>query len=880
MSYQAPSVQINQVLDTSGGVANTTPTLQACIIGPAYNVLEYVAGSTTSLIKTAAINSTTAIGSMAANSNVLTFASLPPFTVGTVVFVPGANADGTTMQATVTAAAGVNLTLTSNAAVAVTNAVITQQAFLSNAAITNTFILPGQLPGQVVQTPSIQIYTNNTTVQTISTGVFGYGGSNALVYSTASGTCNTSTSATTTLSNVTNPTTYVVGDKISITGAGAAGVPLVTHILVISGTTFTIRDAAQATLTATVMAKVADSNINTTTSTLKIENGDGVTLNYTDINNVAQTFSSTVINVIAATGNITNLTIADILPSGVSPTTTVVGSAAAAATSITVTSAVGITVGSVIAIAGAGSAGSTLYTTVGAVSGAVLSSLSPAIVTAITNGASVQRQTLLQYQARKVFNNQLIPATQPISGGSNYNVSGTATTGQVIINPNPELVYGPIIKGGIYIGYNALRTDLANRVMTINDTIDNEGQFGTVDQNNPLALGVQVALANTVTSVCAIAVGSNDEIGFQAALNLAQSQRLYALAVMTNDEEVGAALSAHCVEMSTPQNALWRVGFFNSLIPTTTNIGQYTSTIVNANSGNNAITLSGGNYILTASNATFISDGVEAGDIINITAGSGSPNPIGMVEVLNVVSNQQVQVQASGTATAVSYWVSRTLSNTQRAADVAATSTTFGESRLIHVQPDICVINVGGANQVLPGYYLGCALAGMVAGQPAQQGFTKMSVAGISDLSDSNFVFTRAQLDTMAAAGTLLLVQSVAGGIPYVRHELTTDMSTYYYRELQAVKTWDYISYFFYDLLSPFIGKWNITFQTLGIIRQTIVAGATLLMSQSLPKIGPPLLGYQITTLQQDAVNIDTVDVDIQIQIPNVLNYLAVNLII
>lgn len=880
MAYELPSVNVYQQLNTSGGVANVTPTLEACIIGPAYNCLEYVAGSTTSLIKTAAVNSTTGIGSMTAGSAVLTFTTLPPFTTGQTLFVPGANADGSTMQATVISASGMLLTLSTAAGSTVTNVVVTQQAFLSNAAISNTFTLPGQLPGQVITTSSVQIYLNNATVQTISTGVFGYSGSNALVYSSASGTCNTATTTATTITNVTNPTSYVIGDKISITGAGVSGGNLTTHVLAISGTTFTIKDAVQATLTAAVMAKIADSNISSTTSTLKIENGDQVTLNYTNTSNQQVSFTSTVIGVIAATGNITNITLADILPADVSPLTTLSGSVSAAATSITVASATGFAVGSTITIPGAGPSGSTYYGTVGAVSGAVLSSLSPAIATGVASGVSVERQTLLQYQSRKLFNNQLIPATQPISGGPNYNTTSTATTGQVIINPNPELVYGLIISGAVYIAYNALRTDLSNQVMTINNTLDNEGQFGTVDQNNPLALGVQVALANTTTRVRAIAVPSNDEIGYQTALNLAQSQRLYALAVMTNDVAVGAALSAHCNQMSTPQAALWRIGFFNSLIPTTTNVGQYTSTIVNANSGNNTITLVNGNYILTASNATFISDGVEAGDMVNITAATGSPSQVGLAQVLNVISNQQLQIQATGTATAVSYWVSRTLSNTQRAADVAATSTTFESNRLIHVQPDVAIISVNGANQVLPGYYNCCALAGMVAGQPAQQGFTNMSVAGISNLSDSNFTFTRAQLDTMAAAGTLILVQATSGGVPYVRHELTTDMSTYYYRELQAVKTWDYVSYFFHDILTPFIGKWNITFQTLGIIRQTIISGATLLMSQSLPRIGAPLIGYQITSLAQDKTNTDTVNVNLQIQIPSVLNYLNVYLII
>ena len=46
MAYVIPSVLVYQQLASNGGVANVTPDLDACIIGPAYNVVSYVAKST------------------------------------------------------------------------------------------------------------------------------------------------------------------------------------------------------------------------------------------------------------------------------------------------------------------------------------------------------------------------------------------------------------------------------------------------------------------------------------------------------------------------------------------------------------------------------------------------------------------------------------------------------------------------------------------------------------------------------------------------------------------------------------------------------------------------------------------------------------------
>lgn len=879
MSYIIPSVLVYQQLANAGGVANSTPDLEACIIGPAYNVLSYVAGNTASLIKTAATSAATATASITSGSALLTFVTIPPFTIGDQLLVAGADASGGALQATVIDALGAVLTLSTTAGTTVTGALVNKQGFIVNPLISNTFNLPGQLPGQIIDSTSIQVYVNESLIQTLSTGVNGYGGNSSLTYSAAN-TTGTATSTSAVLTAVVDDSKFTVGDTISVAGAGLAGVALVAKVLVIGSGTMTLDTPASTTVASTAITKIAISNISSVTSTLLVEAGDAVEIAYTGTDSSAHVVESIVTNVIAASGIITNLTISDVLPANVSPTTTSTAGITAGASTFSLTSATGFAIGDTILIHGAGPGGTDLEATIGGLTGSVVSALSPVTSTTVSSGAIIQKRATVTFRTRKLFNNQAVPAIKPISGGANYNVSNTAVDGTITINPNPEIIYGKLISGEVYIAYNAMRTDLSGSIMTINDANDNLGQFGVVNEQNPLALGCQIALANTTTRVRAIALKTNDEAGYLEAFDLAESERVYALAVMTQSLSTGAALANHVKGLSVPEEALWRVGYFNSVIPTTIPVGDYTADLVNINSGNNSITLNTGKYVLTASNATFISDNVTPGDTINITAGTGTPSPIGTMQILNVVSNQQLVVQASGIATGIGYYITRTLSKTQRAAAVAATSTTFSSNRICHVQPDLVSVNVNGSNIVLPGYYLCCALAGLTAGFPSQQGFTNIGIAGVSDLHNSNFTFTRAQLNTMAAAGTLLYIQETPGGIPYIRHELTTDMSVYQYRELQAVKNWDFLSYYYYDKMKPFIGSWNITPDTLGTIRQTIVASSELLKSKKLPKIGAPLLGYTIQQLIQDPVNTDHVILKLQTLQPSVLNYLDLYLII
>lgn len=879
MSYTLPSVLVYEQLANAGGVANVVPDLPACVIGPAFNVLVYDSSSTASLIQTTATSAVTAVGSMTSGSAVVTFTTQSPFFVGDTLLVPGASASGSTLQGTVLSVSGYTVTLNTTAGTSVSNATVTKTGVIADNQVQNSFNLPNQLPGQKIDTTSIQVYLNNAYVETLATQFNGSSGNNVIVMNPATST-GAATASSDQITGVTNAYEFTIGDPVSVSGAGAAGATLNSVITEIVGTTLTLRDMAATTNASATITKTAVSNVNPTTSTLRMEAGDKVVLSYTNTASVAKTFTTSVVNVVNLTGTIEDVTLADVLPADLSQVTTLGSAVAANATSITVASATGFSAGDQVIIAGAGAGGSDLYTTIGAVATNTFSGLNPAIVTGVGTSATVTRIAPFTLRTRKLYNNQLLQQT--LNSYQNYNTSATATTGVVIIEPAPELAYGTVITANVNIAYSALRTDLSGAIQAITTTGDLTGILGTVSDANPLALGVDLAMANAPAStIYAIAVPSNDLVGYQTALELAEGMRLYALVPLTQDIGILTLFQQHVDQLSTPQMALWRMALVNTAIPTIQDIGQYNANMVNSNSGNNTITLVSGKYVLTASNATFMSDGVVAGDIVNITAGTGTPAVAGTtVQVLNVISNQQLQVQAMGTAVAVSYYITRNLTKTQQAAAVAAQSTAFTDKRMVHVQPDLVGITVNGTVKYLPGYYMACCIAGLIAGLPAQQGFTNIAPAGLESLSHGNFYFTRTQYDSMAAAGTCLLTQDVQSSSPYIRHELTTDMSVLQYREIQQVKNIDFLAYFFHDILKSFIGKWNIVQDSIQAVKMSINAGGSLLMGQKLPKIGAPLTSYKIASLAQDKTNLDNLDCTLQVTIPTVMNYINIYLTI
>lgn len=472
-----------------------------------------------------------------------------------------------------------------------------------------------------------------------------------------------------------------------------------------------------------------------------------------------------------------------------------------------------------------------------------------------------------------------------------------------VVNPTTYKIFS----GSFYVAYQALRQDKYSTVLTIADTTDLAGQLVEATDLNPLGLGVELALANSggapIMALSLQKVGGywpgavtpagypgDVQYDWLGALERLENQRgAYALTPLTQDLSIIDEFGVHVVSMSSPKFASWRVAIVNTKIPTELYILTNANTVAPATTATK-VTVAGKAYLQDLTE-NFITSGVTPGDEVVVTQVTTDSNPTSAVTytVNAVVNNNTLDLvgfpaHPISDASQITYYVERVLTNSQQATEVASTSSTLGTSygagRVWHIQPDQIGVTVNGATKYLPGYYLAAALAGMVAGFPVQQGFTNIAVAGIEDLRDSNFYFRRTDLDTMAAAGTCLFVQDIQGGIPYCRHELTTDMSTLQYREMMLVKNWDFLAYYFYNIAKPFIGSWNITPDTLSNIKQSLIAGCQQLMNQKLPRIGAPLLSYTEPTVVQDANNKDNVNVNLPIALVTPANYINLYLII
>ena len=433
----------------------------------------------------------------------------------------------------------------------------------------------------------------------------------------------------------------------------------------------------------------------------------------------------------------------------------------------------------------------------------------------------------------------------------------------------PSSTVCSVISGNVYIGYFALRTDLV-RVLTLAGTDEIKNELGKIIPENPLAFGAMITSANTTTSVKVVGVNSNNTAGYTAAQDLLESaEDIYSIVPLSQETEVLTIFKMHAEQMSLPEVGQWRVCIGST--PLTVNKELADGTLfIRDDASNDPI-------IIEDSTAAFQADGVLPGDILKLTSGEDSHEYV----IDTIIADNMLKVTTNIDVTYVvdseySYEVIRELDKTEQATEIEGTSTSFGSSRFVHVWPDICEID----DKEEPGYYLACAVAGMTSGLPSHQGFTRISIAGVGGLKHSGDYFNQTQLDTIANGGTFIFVKLSENAPPYVRHQLTTDMSTIEFKEFSFVKNFDFVSYICKDVLDRFLGKYNANApSTLAVLDTAVSSVMESLKLYNLPKIGSPVLNYTIESIEQLDDIRDRIEIVVNVHFPYALNVIGLHLV-
>jgi len=452
----------------------------------------------------------------------------------------------------------------------------------------------------------------------------------------------------------------------------------------------------------------------------------------------------------------------------------------------------------------------------------------------------------------------------------------------------------------IYITYRALRTAKSGEIVDIESLDDIQGKIGKIDIRNPLAVGASLAVQNTISRIRTFAIDEDNSQGYLEVLDrIEETDEVYCIVPLTQNTTVAAAIRSHVDNLSVAEEGKWRIAIWSPEL--------IREKIVQELSSAGTFQYDNTTGILTmedTTNGSFVSRNIVPTDYVRILDDDILGNPQvhpGVYEVLEVVSEQKIKLQniqytgVTGSAEyiagsvfaadfadiSVDYETFRVLDLTGIADSMALLADSYKDKRVYQVLPDQVEITLSDGEHIVPGYYLCCAIGGMVAGAPPHQGFTNLGITGVRQLYHTNKYFKQSHLDKMAEYGVYIVVQDVVGALPYTRHQISTDVIALETREMSLVKNIDYSSYFLKRGLRRFLGIYNITPATLAAITTQVDAMLVYLTEQTYPRIGAPLLqGSEIVKVAQDETFKDKVRVELNMKYPYPVNNIRVDLMI
>ena len=97
--------------------------------------------------------------------------------------------------------------------------------------------------------------------------------------------------------------------------------------------------------------------------------------------------------------------------------------------------------------------------------------------------------------------------------------------------------------------------------------------------------------------------------------------------------------------------------------------------------------------------------------------------------------------------------------------------------------------------------------------------------------------------------------------------------------ELSVVNNFDFVSRFFKRSVEPFVGTYNITSDTLGLIRASLDSAISTLRLRNRPQIGAPIINGAVELVRQASYDSGTVESRVSVVFPKVLNKIVLEIV-
>jgi len=447
----------------------------------------------------------------------------------------------------------------------------------------------------------------------------------------------------------------------------------------------------------------------------------------------------------------------------------------------------------------------------------------------------------------------------------------------------------PILGGNLFCQYKTFVPYTGEIDSVSAGASQSEVESKLYDISNESYLGKAVyfcAQNSEYNAVKFLGLATNDNTGWDNAIDkIKKVSDVYFIVPVSGEKGILEKFQFHVNQMSTSVSKKWRRVIACIIAPETEDVlvewtddmevdHDYTATVrENPDDGNkiNLFDMSDGQ------GTNLIGSGIISGYKVRYsyrTEESGETYTIYTIdEIINETSFTITDELDDIVPIAAKIEIYKILSHAKEKNYIKDYAASLNDRRICLVFPDEFIDSLGVSSY---GFYLASAITGVAASVDPQAPITNKTMNMISSVPKIFNEYTEDDLDELANAGVMLVTQDSSSSIPYIRHQLTTNVSSTEYAELSPGKNVDEISYYILSQLADYPGRYNLTDGTIEAIRFIITKAIEYKKEFSDPLIGGQLISGVIDSIEQNATQKTKLDIVLDLVVPGPLNNISV----
>lgn len=229
------------------------------------------------------------------------------------------------------------------------------------------------------------------------------------------------------------------------------------------------------------------------------------------------------------------------------------------------------------------------------------------------------------YRILEFRDTEIIPAEDFTDLGITKTTTGVSIAAGLL--SITDAVQMSVVEADVYLGWRALRPDLAGSLTLFTDLDSLKAVFGTtaIVPANIGAYAVNLALQNTAASVGYSGLDAdwvaNEELAYQSALEFVESKDVYAIATLTQNTAVHQLQSSHVTALSVPSMGRERVSFISRKLSSTAVVAPASGVGTRLSAGaSNGIAGVDNKVFKDITNGVFVTEAVRVGHFLEITS--------------------------------------------------------------------------------------------------------------------------------------------------------------------------------------------------------------------------------------------------------------------